>query len=213
MNNIINLTRMSFSNLKYLLKQIWFIWAMWIVVPIFNPIFLNMLFGMIVLLITYQIISYEDMNGIDNLIAALPVKRNEYVTSRYLIGIISILIAITMTLITYFISSKLKPMDLSLEILLGTGITTAVFAIGIIIPAVLKYGVNKGKIISVVAMAIVMIPTSLIQDVISKPELMKQLYKIVDGIGMPLILTIVNIIVLAVSMGIAIKIYDSKEIK
>ena len=213
MSNVINLTKMSFLNLKSLLKQLWFIWAIWIVVPIFNPSFLNMLFGMIVLFTTYQIISYEDMNGIDNLIAALPVKRNEYVISRYLMGIISILIAITITLVIYFISLKIRTIDVPLEILLGTGMTTAVVSIGIIIPSVLKYGATKGKAISIVVMVIAMAPTFIIQDIMSNKELMEHLYKIVDSIGMPLILTIFNITVLAVSMGVAIKIYNSKEIK
>ncbi len=64
MNNIINLTKMSFTNLKSVYKQIWFIWIVWIGVAIFNPFFLNMLFGLSILLTLYQVMAYEDNNGI-----------------------------------------------------------------------------------------------------------------------------------------------------
>ena len=213
MSNAINLTKMSFFNLKYLLKQQWLAWAVWVVVPVFNPSFLYMVLGMIVLLTTYQILTYEDMNGIDNLIATLPVKRKEYVISRYLIGIISILIATTITLAICFIASKIRNIDVPLEILIGTGITTVIVAIGIVIPAVLKYGANKGKVISIVVMVIAMAPAFITPEIISNRQLMKSLYKIVDSMGMPLILALFNIIVLATSIGIAIRIYNSKEIK
>ena len=74
MNNIINLTKMSFTNLKSVYKQIWFIWIVWIGVAIFNPFFLNMLFGLSILLTLYQVMAYEDNNGINYLISFLPVK-------------------------------------------------------------------------------------------------------------------------------------------
>ena len=50
MSNVINLTKMSFTNLKSVYKQIWYIWIIWIGIAIYNPSFLNILLGMSVLL-------------------------------------------------------------------------------------------------------------------------------------------------------------------
>ena len=72
MNNVINLTKMSFTNLKSVYKQIWYIWIVWIGVAIYNPFFLNILLGMSVLLTVYQVMAYEDNNNIDYLISYLP---------------------------------------------------------------------------------------------------------------------------------------------
>ena len=109
MNNIINLTKMSFTNLKSVYKQIWYIWIIWIGIAIYNPSFLNILLGMSVLLTVYQVMAYEDHNNINYLISYLPVKRKEYVLSRYLLGIVSILLASILLCIVYFVSTKINP--------------------------------------------------------------------------------------------------------
>ena len=164
MNNIINLTKMSFLNLKSVYKQISLIWIIWIGVAIFNSFFLNILFGLSILLTLYQVMAYEDSNGIDYLISYLPVKRSEYVISRYLLGIVSFLLSTIVVCIVYFISIKINTSDqIPMEILLPTGITSAILAISIIIPLVLKFGMNKGRIfISIIVMIISTLPISLV---------------------------------------------------
>ena len=154
MNNIINLTKMSFLNLKSVYKQISLIWMIWIGVAIFNSFFLNILFGLSILLTLYQVMAYEDSNGIDYLISYLPVKRSEYVISRYLLGIVSLLLSTLVVCIVYFISIKINTSDqIPMEILLPTGITSAILAISVISPLVLKFGMNKGRVfISIIIM-------------------------------------------------------------
>ncbi|MCR8744480.1 ABC-2 transporter permease [Romboutsia lituseburensis] len=214
MNNIMNLTKMSFLNLKSVFKQIWLIAAIWIVVSTFNPTFLNMLFGMIIVLTVYQVMAYEDMNGIDNLICVIPVKKKEYVISRYLMGIIALFISIIIVSIEYFVALKLNQNLIQLNLLLVTGGTVGVIAMCIVIPILLKFGINKGRTVTILIMMILMmIPSGVIGYLADSPEAMEKTIEMINNVGIPLIAFVLNFIVLAISTTISIKIYENKEIK
>ena len=215
MNNIINLTKMSFTNLKSVYKQIWYIWIIWIGVAIYSPFFLNILLGMSVLLTVYQVMAYEDHNNIDYLISYLPVKRNEYVLSRYLLGIVSILLASILLCIVYFVSIKINDLQgISLNLLLPTSITSAILSMSVIIPLVLKFGINKGRVfMSIIVILVSTMPLSLMSDISQDSKTLETIMNIINSVGMPLITVVINIIILLVSIGISINLYKNKEIK
>ena len=215
MTNVINLTKMSFTNLKSVYKQIWYIWLIWIGVAIYNPFFLNILLGMSVLLTVYQVMAYEDHNNIDYLIAYLPVKRNEYVLSRYLLGIVSILLASILLCIVYFVSIKINDLQgISLNLLLPTSITSAILSMSVIIPLVLKFGINKGRVfMSIIVILVSTMPLSLMSDISQDSKTLETIMNIINSVGMPLITVVINIIILLVSIGISINLYKNKEIK
>lgn len=214
MSNIINLTKMSFLNLKSIFKQIWLIAVIWVVVSIFNPTFLNMLFGMVIVLTIYQVIGYEDAYGIDTLVCVLPVKKKEYVLSRYLMGIISLAISIIIVSAEYFVALRFNQDLISLDILLITGITVGIISMSIVIPILLKFGVNKGKVIVIlIMMVLMMIPSGVIGYLAESPEAMEKTIEMINNVGIPLIAFVLNFVVLAISTTISIKIYENKEIK
>lgn len=215
MNNIINLTKMSFTNLKSVYKQIWFIWIVWIGVAIFNPFFLNMLFGLSILLTLYQVMAYEDNNGINYLISFLPVKRSEYVISRYLLGIGSLLLSIIVIYIVYLVSTQINPLkEVPIKILLPISITSAILAMSVIIPLVLKFGINKGRVfMSIIIMVIAIAPISIISDISKNPKMIDNIMNIINNIGLPIIVSIINIVMILISIFISIKLYQHKEIK
>ena len=215
MNNVINLTKMSFTNLKSVYKQIWYIWIVWIGVAIYNPFFLNILLGMSVLLTVYQVMAYEDHNNIDYLISYLPVKRSEYVISRYLFGFISILLSSLLLCIVYFVSIKINSLEsIALNILLPTSITSAILSMCVIIPLVLKFGINKGRVfMSIIVMVASTIPVSLMSGISQDSKTLETIMNIINSVGMPLITVVINIIILLVSIGISINLYKNKEIK
>ena len=215
MNNVINLTKMSFTNLKSVYKQIWYIWIIWIGIAIYNPSFLNILLGMSVLLTVYQVMAYEDHNNIDYLISYLPVKRNEYVLSRYLLGIVSILLASILLCIVYFVSIKINDLQgISLNLLLPTSITSAILSMSVIIPLVLKFGINKGRVfMSIIVILVSTMPLSLMSDISQDSKTLETIMNIINSVGMPLITVVINIIILLVSIGISINLYKNKEIK
>lgn len=215
MNNIINLTKMSFTNLKSVYKQIWFIWIVWIGVAIFNPFFLNMLFGLSILLTLYQVMAYEDNNGINYLISFLPVKRSEYVISRYLLGIGSLLLSIIVIYIVHLVSTQINPLkEVPIKILLPISITSAILAMSVIIPLVLKFGINKGRVfMSIIIMVIAMAPISIISDISKNPKMIDNIMNIINNIGLPIIAILINIVMILISICISIKLYQNKEIK
>ena len=215
MSNVINLTKMSFTNLKSVYKQIWYIWIIWIGVAIYSPFFLNILLGMSVLLTVYQVMAYEDHNNIDYLISYLPVKRNEYVLSRYLLGIVSILLASILLCIVYFVSIKINDLQgISLNLLLPTSITSAILSMSVIIPLVLKFGINKGRVfMSIIVILVSTMPLSLMSDISQDSKTLETVMNIINSVGMPLITVVINIIILLVSIGISINLYKNKEIK
>lgn len=214
MNNIINLTKLSFINLKALYKQIWFIWIVWIGVAVINPFFLNMLIGLSILLTLYQVMAYEENNGINYLIGTIPVKRKEYVISRYMLGVINLMLSIIVISIVYLISTNISNIFIPLKVVLPIGITSAIVAMSIIIPLILKFGVNKGRVfMSMIIMIIAMAPMSIISDVIKNQEILNVISNIVSSIWFPLMVVVFNILIIVVSIIISILLYQNKEIK
>jgi len=215
MTNVINLTKMSFINLKSVYKQIWYIWLVWIGVAIYNPFFLNILLGMSVLLTVYQVMAYEDHNNIDYLISYLPVKRKDYVLSRYLLGIVSILLSSILLCIVYFISIKItSSQEISLNLLLPTSITSAILSMSVIIPLVLKFGINKGRVfMSIIVMVVSTVPVSIMSGISQNSKTIDSIMNLINTLGMPLITVIINVFIILISTVISINLYKNKEIK
>ena len=215
MNNIINLTKMSFTNLKSVYKQIGYIWIIWIGIAIYNPSFLNILLGMSVLLTVYQVMAYEDHNNINYLISYLPVKRKEYVLSRYLLGIVSILLASILLCIVYFVSTKINPSQvMSLDILLPTSIISAILSMSVIIPLVLKFGINKGRLfMTMIGIVVSTIPVSIMSEISEDPKTLETIMNAINTLGIPVITVVTSVIILLISIAISINLYKNKEIK
>lgn len=174
-----------------------------------------MLFGLSILLTLYQVMAYEDNNGINYLISFLPVKRSEYVISRYLLGIGSLLLSIIVIYIVHLVSTQINPLkEVPIKILLPISITSAILAMSVIIPLVLKFGINKGRVfMSIIIMAIAMAPISIISDISKNPKMIDNIMNIINNIGLPIIVSIINIVMILISIFISIKLYQHKEIK
>lgn len=214
MINIINLTKMSLNNLSSVIKSIGLVFCIWIIISMFSPSFLNMLFCMGSYLIVYQTMAYEDMHGIDNLISTLPVKRSEYVISRYVLGIFGAIISMILLLGVYFSISKVNKTDVSLELLIITGVLSSVLVISVIIPVVLKFGVTKGKIMNfLVVFLLIGVGTGIIQEASSDKEFMDNIINIISSLGFPIVTSILSLFMITISMMISLKLYKSKEIK
>ncbi|MDV8113763.1 ABC-2 transporter permease [Bacillus sp. BAU-SS-2023] len=214
MGNIVKLTKMSLNNLTAGVKSLGFLLAVWAVVSIVSPSFLSILFGMAGYLLINQIMAYEDMNGIDNLITTIPVKRSEYVMSRYVLGILIALVVIIVLTLIYFITNILNKVEIPLEMLMLISLISSVFSISLIIPVSLKFGAKNGKMIMFLLLMIIMyIPMGIMQFVSSDDKFVIEVISAIDKIGLPIILVLSSTIFLAVSMIVSLKIYNAKEIK
>lgn len=215
MKNIINLVKMSYSNLNAVKSILLISIILFIVGSIINPIFLNMLIGIIVYQMTYQVIAYEESYGIDYLIASLPVTKKEYITSRYIFGLTSTIISILIFTVTYRLvltfSSKLYDI-IDFKTMLTVGIASSIILVSVLIPSILKFGIVKGRVfITIVGLSIVMAPASLISAMAEEKEAMIFLSKI-NEIGIGTIFLVVSVVVLIISYITSQKIYKNKQV-
>ncbi|MDZ4910797.1 hypothetical protein GNF68_17675, partial [Clostridium perfringens] len=112
MRNIMNLVNLSFNNFLSVKKMALFIVVAFGAASLINPSFSTMLMGMITYVIAYQTMAYEDSYGIDYMISHLPVTKNEYVISRYIFCILTIVGASILCSFIFFISNKVNLVDL-----------------------------------------------------------------------------------------------------
>ena len=215
MKNIINLVKMSYSNLNAVKSILLISIILFIVGSIINPIFLNMLIGIIVYQMTYQVIAYEESYGIDYLIASLPVTKKEYITSRYIFGLTSTIISILIFTFTYrlVLTFSSKSYDIiDFKTMLTVGIASSIILVSVLIPSILKFGIVKGRVfITIVGLSIVMAPASLISAMAEEKEAMIFLSKI-NEIGIGTIFLIVSVVVMIISYIISQKIYRNKQV-
>ncbi|WP_278683497.1 ABC-2 transporter permease, partial [Paraclostridium bifermentans] len=194
MENIINLTKMSLNNLSSIIKTILIVIIVWIGIAMINQAFFNIIFGMGTYLLLMQVMSYEDTYGIDNLIAKLPVSKNEYVISRYVLGIIISVIFMVLSVLIYSILNSILELDLTLGIFILIGFVTSMLAISVIIPVILKFGINKGRmVITILTVLIVVVPTGIMTSIWDNKEFMYKIMDIAGNIGIPFILIISSI--------------------
>ena len=214
MENIINLTKMSLNNLSSIIKTILIVIIVWIGIAMINQAFFNIIFGMGTYLLLMQVMSYEDTYGIDNLIAKLPVSKNEYVISRYVLGIIISVIFMVLSVLIYSILNSILELDLTLGIFILIGFVTSMLAISVIIHVILKFGINKGRmVITILTVLMVVVPTGIMTSIWDNKEFMYKIMDIAGNIGIPFILIISSILILIISIIISLRVYKSKEIK
>lgn len=212
MRNIINLVNLSLNNFLSIKKMALFIVVAFGAASLVNPVFSSMLVGMITYVIAYQTMAYEDSYGIDHMIAHLPVTKNEYVISRYIFGIITIVGAGILCSLIFFISKKMNLVDLTgidYKIILYMGIISAVVLISILIPVLLYFGMKKGRMaIILIFMIIVMIPSLAINDIETAMNILNKL----SEMNINLLSGVLTIVILFISYFITRFLYEKKEI-
>lgn len=212
MRNVINLVNLSFNNFMAIKKMALFIIIAFSVASLVNPIFLTMLIGMTSYVTAYQTMAYKDSYGIDYMISQLPVTRNEYVISRYIFCILSIIGAAILCSLIFFISKNISLVDFSgvdYKVIVYIGIMSAVILVSVLIPVLLYFGMKKGRIAMIfIFMIIVMIPYLVINDVESAMNIINQL----QTINISFFSGIFIIGILMISYIISRFLYEKKEI-
>ncbi len=212
MRNVMNLVNLSFNNFLSVKKMALFVLVAFGAASLINPSFSTMLMGMITYVIAYQTMAYEDSYGIDYMISHLPVTKNEYVISRYVFCIFTIVGASILCYFIFFISNKVNLVDLSgidYKIILYIGIISAVTLISVLIPVLLYFGMKKGRMAMIfIFMIIVMIPSLAVDDM---QTVMKILNKLSE-INVNLFSGILTILILLISYFITRFLYEKKEV-
>ena len=212
MRNIMNLVNLSFNNFLSVKKMALFILVAFGAASLINPSFSTMLMGMITYVIAYQTMGYEDSYGIDYMISHLPVTKNEYVISRYIFCILTIVGASILCSLIFFISNKVNLVDLSgidYKIILYIGIISAVTLVSVLIPVLLYFGMKKGRMAMMfIFLIIVMIPSLAVDDM---QTVMKILNKLSE-ININLFSGLLTVSILLISYFITRLLYEKKEV-
>lgn len=212
MRNIMNLVNLSFNNFYAVKKMIVFVVAIFAAVSVINPSFSTMLMGMLTYIIAYQTMAYEDSYGIDYMISHLPVTKNQYVISRYIFCIFTIVGASILCSLIFFISNKANLVDLSgidYKMILYIGIISAVILVSVLIPVLLYFGMKKGRIaMTFIFMIIVMIPSLIVDDMQSVIKILNKL----SEVNINLFSGVFAISILFISYFITKFLYEKKEV-
>jgi len=212
MRNIMNLVNLSFNNFLSVKKMALFILVAFGGASLINPSFSTMLMGMITYVIAYQTMAYEDSYGIDYMISHLPVTKNEYVISRYIFCILTIVGASILCSLIFFISNKVNLVDLSgidYKMVLYIGIISAVILVSVLIPVLLYFGMKKGRMAMIfIFMIIVMIPSLAVNDMQSVIKILNKL----SEVNINLFSGILTILILFISYFITKFLYEKKEV-
>lgn len=212
MINIMNLVNLSFNNFLSVKKIALFILVAFSGASLINPSFSTMLMGMITYTIAYQTMAYEDSYGIDYMIAHLPVTKNEYVISRYIFCILTIIGASILCSFIFFISNKVNLVDLSgidYKIILYIGIISAVTLASVLIPVLLYFGMKKGRMAMMfIFLIIVMIPSLAVDDIQTVIKVLNKL----SEININIFVGVLTILILLISYLITRFLYEKKEV-
>lgn len=164
----------------------------------------------IVFLVHFSTFSYDEFNNWDAYAISFPVKRKDIVKAKYLSGIIMMLLAFLVTVVILIGISIFKDMPIvdAIKSIVTTISIILVFE-SLMLPFVYKFGSEKGRIISIVGLFLVV---ALVGFILSK-------LNVFDNIGLMkfvmdfhyIIAPIGAIIIIVVSYFASRFIYERKE--
>lgn len=223
MNNIVNITKHSFSGLLGINKSTLIYIAVFILVYLLNPLLLFVLIPFLTYMILMQVNGLEDKSNVKYLYSYLPVSKKDYVISRYLIVLTTLIFSIFVYCALLFVINTLLNAGvirntffevyfankylLQYSIGIFSGIFFSTLSTGVVIPLVLKYGSTVANYLGILVMLfLVMVPMLIFND--SQNSI--ALDFVVDNIATISLLS--AIVVLFISYNISLKIYNKKEV-
>jgi len=172
----------------------------------------NHIYRMLVPILVYSYviigISYDNYYRVEGVLLSLPVSKKDIVLSKYINILIAVVWCVIITIGIIFVASlrfNISFIDfLSLKRLF-LSLCGASFIVVLLIPAYLKYGLIKGKVLTFVAM-IIFVGINIIFGVFDevKFNIFESNYSIIILIGLV-------IISLLVSYNISFKLYERRE--
>lgn len=214
MDNIIALIKNQFNTLMATKKSMMLIVAFAVGFVIMNPSAIPWAAALVIYLFVMQVISYEYRSGIDSMVSYMPVKASEYILSRYLFAIISVVMAVIVGALLLMGIGMINPssiphgMTYSSIILSIVGFATVV--IGVVLPVMIIVGPDKARLIII---GLTVLPLVIILSIFGEGngEILNKIATLDMNTG--IIIGIIGMILLiGSSYFITLKIYSKKEI-
>lgn len=211
---MINLIKLHYSSIVALKKTALVVFAL-AIVAILSKADGSMLpfgAGLIILILNYNTLAYEENSKSNFLIYSLPVKPKEYILSKYLFGILNLIITLVFADIIYIVLNMMNIIesnDLSIGVLNVSIIITAIIVVDILIPIALIVGFNKARIILIFLAITPVCFANIIISLVSNISLPR--IDISDGM-IEILTVVLGIILTAVSYLITANLYEKKDI-
>ncbi|WP_055071785.1 ABC-2 transporter permease [Clostridium massiliamazoniense] len=174
MNNIINLVKKEFLAINILHPRYLLIIIMAIAYSLFIPKFVPISYYMLTLIIVINSFYMDEASRGNYLTYSLPVSKKEYIISKYIFSLVSILIIVLIISIGSFIGNTLctslglsigEPSLLSFKTTFLFGISLCLCMVGIIIPAIIKFTYkNLSAIFTIIMLAMAFSASSLMTN-------------------------------------------------
>lgn len=213
MNNIVNLTKCYIETIITMKNQVILILGSALILGIFQEGFIVYGAGAAVMVLVNQVLTNEDISGVNFLIATLPVSKKEYVISRYMGGLISVLVGVVLVTGAYLIVDMFSDRELTLSYIyfLIPAIISAIIIVSINIPVFLKYGALNGRLVlTLVNMAGLFLPILIVEKISTMNVL--SIFTSNDNI-LVLFIILVAMLILYISYCISLNLYNKKEVK
>ena len=179
----------------------------------FMPVFITLCFGMM----ATSSFNYDNLANSDRYILSFPLNKKDIVKAKYiyiiLFTLIGAIIGITLSIILQMIKTK---EGVNMENIISTSIG-ALFGMMILqmfqIPIIYKFGAEKGRLIQMIGIVIIMIIGSSITVFFIKvsPFSLDEFLIMLEQYGLAIIGVVVVLLYL-LSYKISLKIYNEKEI-
>lgn len=215
MNNMKNLIKMHYSSIAALKKTAAVVFVLALIVSISNNdgSMLPFSSALIIMILNYNSLAYEENSNSNFLIYSLPVKPEEYVLSKYVFGFINILGTIIIADILYIVLNMfnvITTQDIPMGAVNVAVIITGIIMVDVVVPIALVVGFNKTRIILIFLALTPICFSSVITSVVSKVHL----ESIIISVGsIEIITVIVGIVLTILSYFITSKLYSRKDIR
>ena len=190
--------------------------VMFIILGVFlkNQVYI-MFVPLLLPMLTKQVLAVDETSKWDRYSACFPVDRKKIVTSKYLVILISALIAVALTAVSFTLMKYIKTTVfddtvIDIKAYLGIAVAESLILPSLAYPFDFKFGTAKGRIMYYIVVGVGVAGISASMMGISSKE--NLLSKISNPSTLALICVAASVVVFAVSWFISSKVYEAREI-
>ncbi|MDI9496494.1 MAG: ABC-2 transporter permease [Bacillota bacterium] len=158
---------------------------------------------MVAVLIPLTAMAYDERSKWDRYALTMPISRKNIVMSRYLLGLIFLIVAFVLSMLVNMVISNMKTAENTLVVL--GGFSTGLMLMSVIFPLLFKFGVEKGRIFMMIVIFIPVAALMMISKLgISMPD--EEIIKSVIYLS-----PIIGAVIFLISIYVSLWIYKKKE--
>jgi ABC-2 type transport system permease protein len=158
---------------------------------------------MVAVLIPLTAMAYDERSKWDRYALTMPISRKNMVMSRYLLGLIFLIVAFVLSMLVNIVISNMKTAENTLVVL--GGFSTGLMLMSVIFPLLFKFGVEKGRIFMMIVIFIPVAALMMISKLgISMPD--EEIIKSVIYLS-----PIIGAVIFLISIYVSLWIYKKKE--